>query len=446
MAGRNSLVKNVYTYPKFSRDNGAFENAKPQDRIRGNGGGKWFAYDGIAGKDGIINPQSRKLLVENTVEPINFYNMSQEDGLAAAADGVNGFQGEFKNAKNIAVYGTKNENCNPYGFTGGSENIFFFGAGKMNGSFVVNNANNLLFKTFSPQRQGCALGQFSTIYALIERNNGNIVVRKDGASPLAYYRKGTPDRTRTLIPVGNGQGTPTPTSINPTITNTPIPTVTNTPIPTATNTPTPTLTNTPVPTFTNTPTPTNTTIPTPTPTFIVKILPIHSPTVLPTVIRTPTSTQSVVNLLTNTSFEQPLENTYIAYGQARFDNVSNVTRSGNKSLLIFSQDTRLSQKSYWTNKSKVPVSTNDVLNSSVWVRGSNLTGEVELALLFYNKNNEYLTTRFSTRLKEGTTQWKELRIDTVRSPTGSAYAVLEVRLYGAGRIWIDDISLQKKTR
>lgn len=207
MAGKG-MLKNVYTDLMYSPD-GAHSNPKPQDRIRGNGGGKWFGYDAIAGGTdrNEFHPKNRKLLVTGTTQPLNFYNLSSEDGQAFRADPVNGYQSEFNNAKNIAVYGSKNENCNPYGIVN-SSNIFFFGVGKTNVSFNVVDSNNIEFKTFSPQDDYCGAGDFRSDKTLIQRDNGQITLQKLANSPLALYRKGTPDRYQTLV-VANGAPPPT---------------------------------------------------------------------------------------------------------------------------------------------------------------------------------------------------------------------------------------------
>ena len=138
-------------------------------------------------------------------------------------------------------------------------------------SFNIVNSNNILFKTFSPQQEYCSAPGFSSNKTIIQRDNGNITVQKLSKSPLAYYRKGNPDRTRTLIPVTTGPVTPTPTGIptaTPLVTNTPTPTgvPTNTPtiLPTSTRTPTPIQTGTLTPTRTPTPTLVTTFTPTPT--------------------------------------------------------------------------------------------------------------------------------------------------------------------------------------
>ena len=424
-AGRGSMVKNYYTDPLYSLV-GGHSNPKPQDRISGNGGGKWFAYDAIAGGSNRtqIHAQNRKLLVENTTEPLNFYNVSMEDCQAFRADPVNGYQAEFKNAKNIAVYGTKNENCNPYAITNGSDNIFFFGLGKSSMSFNIVNSNNILFKTFSPQQEYCSAPGFSSNKTIIQRDNGNITVQKLSKSPLAYYRKGNPDRTRTLIPVTTGPVTPTPTGI-PTAT----PLVTNTPTPTGvpTNTPTilPTSTRTPTPIQTGTLTPTRT----PTPTLVTTFTP------------TPTEEYARINLIQNASFERGLNREFIPSGNATMTHAISKARNGVRSLLIISTDSSRSRRSQWSSSTTLlPVTQSEEYSSNVWVDTKNMNGSVEYVVMFFRQNGQYMTAYFSDEVSTNTNGWKKMRIDSVRSPVGAAYAVVEMRLWGEGRVWFDNVS------
>ena len=229
--GKNSMVKNAHVRRKYSVAEG-YTKAKPMTRISANGGGKWFGHDGA----GITNytqidKGNRQLLVEGTTQPLTFYNLSVEDGTAFQADANLGYQGEFRNAKNIAVYGSKNENCNPYGIVN-SENIFIFGLGKQNISVHVVDSNNVSLKTFSPQKDYCGGGNFNSSTTLIQRDNGAVVIQKSADSPLAYFKKGNPDRSRVLIPVSS--------SFPPTA----VPSTTLTQILTPTISPTPTNTST----------------------------------------------------------------------------------------------------------------------------------------------------------------------------------------------------------
>lgn len=136
----------------------------------------------------------------------------------------------------------------------------------------------------------------------------NLTIVAEQATQHALAAENTPDIALPTL-VGFVRQTPTPTPINPTITNTPRPTFTAGPAqvvatPTATNTPTGTLQPTPTPTQTPTgtltPTATDTPSPTSTQTPTGTLTPTATGTPSPTLTSTPTGTQTSTSTRTPT--------------------------------------------------------------------------------------------------------------------------------------------------
>jgi hypothetical protein len=128
-AGRNSVVNNIYLKARWSAQ--ARQHATTDWLITGNGGGKWFGT-GMGNNNGedpyLTHPQKRTLVVEETTEPLTIYSLNLEDGRAGLVDPINGWQGDIRNAQNVAIIGFKSENENDLRVID-SDNVAIFGTG-----------------------------------------------------------------------------------------------------------------------------------------------------------------------------------------------------------------------------------------------------------------------------------------------------------------------------
>ncbi len=198
-AGRNSVVKNIDVKALGSGTKGI--NPKADVKITGNGGGKWFGASSFAIPEiATTNPQARRFLISGTTEPLNLYNFNLEDGKGA-------WQGEFRNAKNISIYGSKYEDARSIGIFD-SENIVVFGSSKFKQQ-RFENTNNILVAS--------ATGHHNQDNFITEVFNGTTKTYTVNTM-LALYRRGNPQRIQipativpTTIPTNSLTTTPAPT-------------------------------------------------------------------------------------------------------------------------------------------------------------------------------------------------------------------------------------------
>ncbi len=133
LAGNGSRVRGVFWRPTVSREH-TKGNGKAEVRIAGHGGGRWYGT-GLGPLSATEHPDHRRYLVDGTSEPLAFYNLNIERGFGD-------FQMEIRGAKNVAIYGMKNEfpralairNC---------ENICLYGQSG-NAETVVENSRDFL--------------------------------------------------------------------------------------------------------------------------------------------------------------------------------------------------------------------------------------------------------------------------------------------------------------
>ncbi len=183
-AGRNSIVKPIDPRPQYNPTD-PDSNPSPYLKISGYGGGKWFGVfaAGAVGPLSTSNPNKRRLLVDNTVEPMNLYNMNAEDGYGD-------YQIEFRNAKNVSIYGSKFEQYKGVYINGGN-NIAYFG-GHRGVSITLTNTNDILIAGI---REGIEI---------IENYNGSTLTESLVGRNLAVLKRGTVNRIQ--IPANGSTG------------------------------------------------------------------------------------------------------------------------------------------------------------------------------------------------------------------------------------------------
>ena len=76
--------------------------------------------------------------------------------------------------------------------------------------------------------------------------------------------------------------------------------------------------------------------------------------------------------------------------------------------------------------------------ASVWARGTDATGQSQIAIAWFDAANDFLTNSVSTSLPTGDSRWTELSVDAT-APAGAAYAVLSLQsFHNSGTTWFDD--------
>jgi hypothetical protein len=75
----------------------------------GNGGGRTWGSATGGGGCSKYHPKYRGILIDNTQQPLTIYGYNPEDGHGDTLDKREGYQGEIRSAKNVAIIGHKSE-------------------------------------------------------------------------------------------------------------------------------------------------------------------------------------------------------------------------------------------------------------------------------------------------------------------------------------------------
>jgi len=164
-----------------------------------------------------------------------------------------------------------------------------------------------------------------------------------------------------------------------------------------------------------------------------------TPTPKPSTTPTPTLPPSGTNLLPNSSFETTLGTDYFTHGTASFYQVTDAARTGTHSLKIVSTDSSTSVFSRWLSTNSIlTVTPGTTYTTSVFARKTG-SGYAQLVINFWGPGPyDLISNHESSSLTQDNT-WSQLT-RTVTAPTSAKYARVEMRLYGAGSAWFDDIS------
>jgi hypothetical protein len=181
-AGRKSVVRSVEF--RVSR-----QAVVPSVVVANNGGGKWYNYhhgETVKTKE----PGYRRLLVENTREPLAFYMFNLEHAYYQEA------HAEFRNAKNVFLYGTKGETYNTLLWFRDCDNVAVFGnAGNSNSLnspaiFRIENTPNFMLVNLVDRTRKA---KHYNWHMLAEEADGETILTEPLERP-ALYQRGTVTR------------------------------------------------------------------------------------------------------------------------------------------------------------------------------------------------------------------------------------------------------------
>jgi len=145
-AGRNSIVRNIQLTP--SSGTGPSDPNIQALRIVGNGGGRWYGCRVRIGKTMDDHPNSRKILIDGTHEPLRIY-MTCGEGQKSEP------MFEVRDARNVSVFGMKSEGSNTLVKVVNSSDVLFVGycGLSMPGhgqNFQVVQSTNIVFAVLAP--------------------------------------------------------------------------------------------------------------------------------------------------------------------------------------------------------------------------------------------------------------------------------------------------------
>jgi hypothetical protein len=142
------------------------------------------------------------------------------------------------------------------------------------------------------------------------------------------------------------------------------------------------------------------------------------------------------NLAPNPALEQEPAASYSTHGAAAFTWASDQSRSPSRSLKIVSAQPEGTLTRWMTIPSLIPVTPGRTYTVSAWLRTESADGAT-LAATFYD--GSFLPSDSTVPLR-GTHGWS---LQTVRAtaPPGATALRVEYRLFGAGTLWADDLTV-----
>ncbi len=214
--GRKSILKSLHARYIFSQNH---HGSKPVAEVhfKANGGGRWFGANSHGGNvdDLTANQFNRKMLVENTTEPLILYNLNIEDGKACFATGspiedqcnINGWQMEMRNAENVLILGNKNENASPW-LIKDSNNIAILGGTGFDSRIGSWDSTNVLIANMITKAVNNLTKLHDSPHIRVKQN-GQTVLFQDDNWGIGYYRSGNPDLSK--FNIGGPPTSPVPT-------------------------------------------------------------------------------------------------------------------------------------------------------------------------------------------------------------------------------------------
>lgn len=129
--------------------------------------------------------------------------------------------------------------------------------------------------------------------------------------------------------------------------------------------------------------------------------------------------------------------------QAQFACDPTVARSGAASARISDSTGDTSGvPAFYTSPVDAHVIAGQVYSASVWAKGANLSGTTDIALAWFDSNDNYLGTITSALLPVGATDWTQLTASGA-APAGAAYVQIHCQsAFNTGTAWFDDVTFQ----
>lgn len=141
-AGRHSLTRAVWPRPSGGGGGTQRGNDNYELWFSGNAGGKHYGI-GLGPNTPTYTPNHRRLYIDQTHEPLHFYNVNVEDGHGDA-------QGEIYKSRNVVIYGIKSEDDNGMLYNS-SNNCALFNYGAKTMVKLVGDCNDILMYELGPK-------------------------------------------------------------------------------------------------------------------------------------------------------------------------------------------------------------------------------------------------------------------------------------------------------
>jgi hypothetical protein len=151
------------------------------------------------------------------------------------------------------------------------------------------------------------------------------------------------------------------------------------------------------------------------------------------------------NLAPDPNFESAVGSSYYTDGPCAFSQASDQSASPSHSLKIVSNQAATCR---WLSRiDAVPVGSARFLAASARLKTAGVDhGGAQLTVTFWNASQSYIAgSSVDSSPVSGTQDWTTVSL-LAPVPAGAAFVRLEFRLTGPGTLWIDDASLEAKTR
>jgi hypothetical protein len=136
---------------------------------------------------------------------------------------------------------------------------------------------------------------------------------------------------------------------------------------------------------------------------------------------------------------------YYTHGAGSFTWATDQHYSGTHSLKIVSTQPAGQLARWMTNTDAIRATPGTTYTASALYKTEAVAGQATLAASFWTANGVWTgTTVTSPTGLSGTNTWRLLDLQA-RAPAGSVSVRIELRLYGPGTIWIDDLSVTSQT-
>jgi lysophospholipase L1-like esterase len=145
------------------------------------------------------------------------------------------------------------------------------------------------------------------------------------------------------------------------------------------------------------------------------------------------------NLVSNPDVESNPNTTFFTNGTGTFTWATDASHSATHSLKLVSNQGNGTFARWMTDVGSIPVIGDHSYGASVWFKTSNLTAYAVLTVTFWNDTTTYSGLAYESTQLTGTQDWTQLSVQAPAPPT-ARYMRVEMRLWGAGTMWVDDIS------
>ncbi len=150
---------------------------------------------------------------------------------------------------------------------------------------------------------------------------------------------------------------------------------------------------------------------------------------------------TLINLAPNPSFELNPNDAYEYSGVGSFYWAEDYMHTGTKSLKIVSSQPTGQFCRFLSKIGTITGVAGKTYTASVWMKTSNVSQYGELLINFWDAKMAYLDTYYISNHVSGTSNWTKLTVSCI-APANTKYIKLHFKLFGPGKVWIDDVELK----